>query len=109
VGAVCGDRYLVLSIFTQDTAYNRLGGAGYDAIMYVNSVLAYEYGLRYFDLLSYIVDQYNPDIPQDVIDHGNNVPPSSFRADTIHLNTEGSILALKRLILRADELGFLHT
>jgi hypothetical protein len=36
-----------------------------------------------------LISLYNPLDPQDVIDHGNDVPPSSLRADHIHLNTAG--------------------
>jgi hypothetical protein len=38
---------------------------------------------------SILVAAYNPLIPQDVIDHSNDVPPSSLRFDALHLTTAG--------------------
>jgi len=36
-----------------------------------------------------LVAAYDPGVPQDVIDHGNDVPPSSLRLDTLHQNDDG--------------------
>jgi hypothetical protein len=38
------------------------------------------------------VAAYNPALPQDIIDHGNDITPDSLREDTIHPNTAGSVV-----------------
>jgi lysophospholipase L1-like esterase len=38
---------------------------------------------------SYLVSLYNPNQAQDVTDHSNDVPPTSLRFDTLHLNDAG--------------------
>lgn len=47
------------------------------------------YGSHYLDIRAYLISLYNPGIPQDVIDQGHDIPPSSLRSDAIHLTATG--------------------
>lgn len=83
------NRYLVMSILNGSFAGEQRGGAGYAVITNLNAQLAALYGSNYIDVRSYLVSRYNPAIPQDVTDYNNDIPPSSLRYDTLHLNTNG--------------------
>jgi len=85
--AMTHDRWCVLSV--NQNAVFPSGTPTYNDVMAINAGLAAGYPGHYLDVRSYLVSQYNPAIPQDVIDHANDVVPSSLRADTIHLNVAG--------------------
>lgn len=87
VAALPHARYVVLSIPNSTSELNP--STGYSQIIALNNRLSALYGSHYLDVRSYLVSQYNPGIPQDVTDHGNDVPPSSLRADGLHYNTAG--------------------
>lgn len=78
-------RFLVLSIPSGSTPYGSS-----DQQIY-NNQLAAAFPQNYADLRSYLVAQYNPNIPQDVIDHGNNIVPSSIVSSQPHLNAAGQL------------------
>ncbi|MCX6703403.1 MAG: GDSL-type esterase/lipase family protein [Candidatus Zambryskibacteria bacterium] len=80
-------RYLVLSILNGTGELS--GSAKYNTIIQLNNDLATIYGSHYVDVRSYLVSQYNSGIPQDVTDRANDVPPSSLRSDSLHLNAAG--------------------
>ncbi len=92
VAALGHTRYIVLSILNGSTNPNP--SLSYTQITSLNASLASVYGTRYLDVRSYLVSQYNPLIPQDVLDFAADVVPSSLRvvADPIHLNTAGHSL-----------------
>lgn len=52
--------------------------------------IAATYPNNYIDILELLINQYNPGIPQDVIDFGHRIVPSSLRVDTIHLTSAGN-------------------
>lgn len=84
-------RFLIVSAFiSADYPYP---GATNDALYALNSAMASAYPDNYLDVNQYIVDSYNPSLPQDVIDFGNKVTPTSLRSDAIHLNSAGNSLA----------------
>jgi hypothetical protein len=75
----------------------------HDQIVQVNRELAQLYPDNFVDTRGYLIDRYNPAIPQDVLDRANDVPPSSLRFDMIHLNDDGYLLVaqlLKEIALR---------
>lgn len=87
------DGYLILSVLNGNyVPYEAIGGDGYNSIISLNNQLSAIYGSKYLDVRSILVAAYNPSIPQDVIDHTNDIPPSSLRSDNIHLNTAGYAL-----------------
>jgi lysophospholipase L1-like esterase len=90
VADIAHDGYMVLSILNSNTEPS--GSANYNAIISLNNSLLSVYGSHYLDVRSILVAAYNPLIPQDVIDHSNDVPPSSLRYDSLHLNTAGYAL-----------------
>ena len=81
--------YLIMSILNSNTEPS--GSINYNEIIQINTDLATTYASHYWDVRSYLVSLYNPSLPQDVIDYGNDVPPSSLRAEPLHPNTAGNL------------------
>jgi hypothetical protein len=74
-------RFLVLGILNGNYGSTEWsGGAAYANITTINNYLAATYPNNYIDMREYLVSQYNPALPQDVIDDGHDVPPTSLRA-----------------------------
>lgn len=96
------DRYLVLSVMTNQTQI--AGTADHTLITTYNNTLAAKYGDNYIDVRSYIVSQYNPALSQDVIDHDNDVTPTSLCADGLHLNAAGYQKVAQRIYQDLDVL-----
>jgi hypothetical protein len=94
-------RFIVISVMNK--ASEPKGTTAYAAIVQLNGELAATYPNNYLDIRSFIVRQYDPNQWQDVIDFGNDVPPSSLRFDAEgHLRNEGSVLVaaqVKQFIL----------
>lgn len=82
-------RFVVLSILNNDSAPEWSGGASYATIIQLNADLAALYPSNYLDVRAYMVSQFNAGIPQDVIDHGHDVSPSSLRVDALHFGSAG--------------------
>lgn len=83
------DRFLVLSVLNGNYASEYKGGTGWVQIMDLNSSLLSRYGAHFVDVRTPMVAAYNPSIPQDVIDFGRDIPPTSLRYDEIHHNDAG--------------------
>lgn len=84
------DKFVVLSVLNgYFGGYEIRGGTGYNQITQLNASLAATYTDRFLDVRGFLVAQYDPANPQDVIDHGNDIVPSSLRSDAIHLNARG--------------------
>jgi lysophospholipase L1-like esterase len=85
------NNYLILGVINNDTGSSDwIGGTNYNNIIALNQYLAATYGSHFIDVRSHLVSLYNPSLPQDVIDHGNDTPPTSLRAsDGVHLNAAG--------------------
>lgn len=91
-------RFIVMSVLNGGYGgYEIVGGAGYTFITQLNNDLKALYPQNYLDIRAYLVNQYNSAIPQDVIDFQNDLVPSSLRSDSIHLNTQGSLLVAKKV------------
>lgn len=106
VASLSHTRYLVLSIINGDNAGERLGQTNYNQILALNSQLASIYTDKYLEVRSVLVNSYNPALPQDVIDFGNDVPPTSLRSDTLHLNTAGYAIVANTIIAKMEQAGY---
>lgn len=93
IAALPHTRYLVMSI--QNGTAEPSGNAAYVTMMALNADLAALYPGHYLDVRSQLVAAYDPAVPQDVIDHGNDVPPSSLRLDAVHLNSAGYLVVAR--------------
>jgi lysophospholipase L1-like esterase len=87
IAALGHSNYLVLSVL--NGSGEATGSANYTDIATINTALASTYGARYVDVRSHLVSLYNPGDPTDVTDHANDIPPTSLRSDTLHLNDAG--------------------
>jgi len=97
-------KYLILTI---PTGTNDIAGtATYISQMDTNNTILATYPNNSYDMRSYLVSQYNPSIPQDVIDHGNDIIPSSLRLDFIHPNAACSILMANKIKEFIDAKGW---
>jgi hypothetical protein len=98
------DRFLVLSPHNATTTDPFVfEPPAHDEIVRVNRELAQLYPDNFVDVRSYLIDRYDPAIPQDVTDRANDVPPFSLRYDMIHLNDDGYLLVAQ--LLREVALG----
>lgn len=97
VAALGHNRYLILGI-TNSNPGEQIGNSGYDIIVALNNTLESTYKERYIDIRKFLVDAYNPSIPQDVTDHGLDLPPTSLLSDNIHLNDLGYSKVAQRII-----------
>lgn len=92
VASLTTTKYVVLSVLNGDFASEYSGAADYTTLTTLNNDLATIYAGHYVDVRAGLVAGFNAGIPQDVIDHGRDIPPSSLRSDTLHLNTAGYTL-----------------
>jgi lysophospholipase L1-like esterase len=90
VAALGTSNYVVLSILNGNGEPS--GSGNYTTLTTLNNDLATTYGSHYVDVRAALVTAYDPALSQDVIDHANDVPPTSLRFDGIHLNTAGYTL-----------------
>ena len=81
--------YVVMSVLNGDFAPEWKGGDRYDRILDVNNAIKYRWPEQYCEIRNVLVRSYDPNNAQDVIDFGHDIPPSSLRADTIHLVDAG--------------------
>lgn len=89
ISTIGHSRYLVVGILNRaDEPRNSTAWTNINAL---NADLKALYGNKYVAIREFIVSQYNPALPQDVIDHDNDVTPTSLRipGDQLHLNTSG--------------------
>lgn len=95
-------RFLVLSVL--NAGYAGVGSFEYRDIAALNQALQAAYPRNYLDIRSLLVARYDPSKPHDVIDHGQDVPPSRLRFDDVHLNSAGYALVAEEVLarLRAD-------
>lgn len=80
--------FLVLSVLNNSSQTNDT--AGYTNLILLNQMLQATYGEHYRDIRAWLVSRYDPGTPQDVIDYGFDIFPSSFRYDTVHPNSNGA-------------------
>jgi lysophospholipase L1-like esterase len=85
--AVLTGPYIILGV--TNSATEILGSPTLNTIKQLNTDLSALYGDHFIDIRSYIVSQYDPALPQDVIDFSNDIMPLSLRMDDVHLNDSG--------------------
>lgn len=90
-------RYIVLGILNANVPNEWNTGADYPRLISLNNSLASIYGAHYFDMREYMVQNYNPANPQDVIDYGHDVTPTTLRIDLLHPNDHGAALIADKL------------
>jgi hypothetical protein len=100
VAAIPHQRYLVLSIANSTSELS--GSAGHTDILALNASLASTYGAHYFDIRGWLISNGLSDAgitptSQDNTDIGNDVPPSSLRSDSLHLNTSGGGVVARKV------------
>lgn len=81
------NRFVVMSLL--NAGNEGIGTASYNQLAQINAALAGTYPDHFIDIRKVLVDSYDPNNPQDVQDHYNDVPPSSLRNDNEHLNDQG--------------------
>lgn len=90
-----GRKVLIFSLTNGNYAVEFKDGIRYPKILEVNYYLSQKYPGYYvrsdsaLDVREKFVASYNSSIPQDVIDFGNDITPSSLRSDNRHPNTAG--------------------
>jgi len=104
VAALTTSNYIVLSVLNSSTEI--AGSAGYLAVESLNSSLSSVYNTKFLDIRSILVDSYNPEVPQDVTDHGNDIVPSSLRYDTLHINKAGIEIVAEVIEDKLISLGY---
>lgn len=104
VAALGHTHYLVLGV---DNRRDEPSGTdNYAAIVQLNADLATIYGAHFLDVRSYLVSQYDPNQAQDVLDHGNDVPPISLMADgELHMNAAGYAAVAALVYANRAQLG----
>ncbi len=92
------DRFIVLPVVNQASPWERRGSAGYQVIVDLNRDLALAYPNNFLDIRSYLVNLYDPSSAVDVADFQDDVPPTSLRADGVHLNATGAMAVARRVL-----------
>ncbi|MCC8404555.1 hypothetical protein LJ655_22165 [Paraburkholderia sp. MMS20-SJTN17] len=89
--------FVVLSVTKADLPVEYPGAAGAQTIDDLNATLKATYPDNFIDIETPLVNAYNPSLPQDVIDHTNNIPPTSLRFDIVHLNDAGYAIVAQQV------------
>jgi lysophospholipase L1-like esterase len=97
-------RFLVLSIW--NNTFEPLGTAGYSRVIALSNELALAYPDNFLDVRAFLVSQFDPNNAQDLIDHANDVPPSSLRSDALHLNLRGEMLLAQHVKAAIEARGW---
>jgi len=92
------NNYIVLSVFNSDIPTQYQGTADYNTILALNAALEVEFGDHYLNVRDFIISQYNPSLPADVLAHSRDVPPPSLMFDETHMNSAGNILAAQFVV-----------
>src|ERR1035437_2659914 len=95
--------YLIMSVMNGSYGANeQIGGTGYNQIQSINTYLAATYPGHYIDIREYII-QYGlidagiTPTSQDLTDITNDVPPTSLRYDSVHLNAAGYTIVARQV------------
>ncbi|MFA5941898.1 MAG: hypothetical protein WC809_21315 [Sinimarinibacterium sp.] len=87
VAFLFSNKYIVLGLLNAGS--EPIGSDSYALITQLNADLAGGYPNNFINIRKILVDSYDSSQPQDVIDHRNDVTPSSLRNDDVHLNEAG--------------------
>ena len=102
VMALGHNRYIILSVMNGNYASEYQGQANYNTITQLNSDLQSLYPNNYIDIREYIIQHGLTDAgitptAQDLIDIGNDVPPTSLTTDGLHLTAAGYAVVAKQV------------
>jgi lysophospholipase L1-like esterase len=98
VAALGHKRYLVLGLINGSFGANEdVFGAGHDAIMKLNGELYTIYKDHYINIHAYLLSQYDPTSNVDLVNHTDDVVPTSLRSDQLHLNAKGNLKVAERI------------
>ncbi|WP_233808072.1 GDSL-type esterase/lipase family protein [Paraburkholderia sp. HP33-1] len=89
--------FAVLSVIKGEYSYEYAGQPGAQQIDELNATLKSTFPDNFIDVESALVSSYNPSLTQDVQDHANNIPPTSLRSDTVHLNDAGYAIVAQQV------------
>lgn len=95
-------RFIIISIPNRTGSTEIKGTTAYNNIIALNKEIQGLYPESYLDIRAQMVRAYDPAIPQDVIDFGNDCPPSSLMFDETHPNANGYTVwanAIKKFII----------
>lgn len=85
-----GTPFIVLPV--TKTASQIIGSAGYTIVQNINASLQAAFPNNYLDTQEYLISQYDPNLPQDVTDNGNDIIPTSLSAGLPSLGNPGYAL-----------------
>ncbi|HHW3820728.1 TPA: SGNH/GDSL hydrolase family protein [Raoultella planticola] len=95
-------RFIIISIPNRTGSTEIKGTTAYNNIIALNKEIQGLYPESYLDIRAQMVRAYDPAIPQDIIDFGNDCPPSSLMFDETHPNANGYTIwanAIKKFIV----------
>ena len=90
-------RFIVMTVTNGSADDERNTGVNYHYFIELNNLIKATYPNNFFDVREMLIENYNPLIPQDVIDFNTDTTPSSLRTDAIHLNAAGNTLLSTKL------------
>lgn len=88
-------KFIVMSLL--NSGNEGIGTSSYAQLESINSDLARSYPNNFLDIRKVLVNSYDSNNPQDIIDHNNDVPPYSLRNDNEHLNDKGYAIVAKQI------------
>jgi lysophospholipase L1-like esterase len=88
-------KFVVLGIL--NAASEPIGSPAYVQLTQLNDDLAASYPDNFIDIRRVLVESYDPSVPQDVVDHANDVPPGSLRNDDQHPNEAGYAIVAQQV------------
>ncbi len=89
--------FVVLSVTKANLPVEYPGAVGARTIDDLNATLKATYPDNFVDIETPLFNAYNPSLPQDVIDHNNNIPPTSLRSDLGHFNDAGYAIVAQQV------------
>lgn len=85
-------KFLVLTVPNADEETEYRDEVNYKKMKALNDSIITFFPDNYLDIRSILVNSYDPNNPQDIVDFERDIPPSSLRADHIHLNDKGNAI-----------------
>jgi hypothetical protein len=85
-------RFIVMGYLSAGGGSEGVGTAPYNTREAIDNQLRDLYPNNFLDIRRILVESYDPNNAQDVIDHNNDTVPTSLRSDIIHLNGAGKAI-----------------
>ncbi|MBV1883576.1 MAG: hypothetical protein KUG82_18185 [Pseudomonadales bacterium] len=98
-------RIIVLSVINGEAEYT--GTTSHSSITAINEQLKFEFGDSYLDIRQVLIESYDPNESQSVIDYEKGTTPSSLREDNVHLNAAGNQIVAYTLYSHMLDHGWL--